>query len=69
MTLEDITKRMKAARDRGELLEAIDLAQEGAALATDPDDIAQMRIDAAGAAGWFWGVCRLLLVPSASSAA
>ena len=45
MTLEDITKRMKAARDRGELLEAIDLAQEGAALATDPDDIARMRID------------------------
>lgn len=45
MTLEEITQKMKAARDGGELLQAIDLAQKGAALATDPDDVARLRID------------------------
>ena len=36
MTLEEITRKLKAARDSGELLQAVDLAQQGAALATDP---------------------------------
>lgn len=45
MTLEEISKKLKAARDSGELLQAIDWAQKGAALATDPDEIARMRID------------------------
>ena len=45
MTLEDIAKKLKAARDSGELLQAIDWAQKGAALADDPDDVARMRID------------------------
>ena len=45
MTLDDISEKLKAARDSGELLQAIDWAQKGAKLATDPDDIARMRID------------------------
>lgn len=45
MTLAEISKRLKEAGNSGELLQAIDWAQKGAALATDPDDVARMRID------------------------
>ena len=45
MSLAEISRKLKAARDSGELLQAIDWAQKGATLATDPDDIARMRID------------------------
>lgn len=45
MTLADIKTALKQAMNEGELLAAIDLAQKGAKLATDPDDLAQMRID------------------------
>ena len=45
MTLDEIKAGLKRAMAEGELLQAIDYAQEGAALATSPDDVARMRID------------------------
>ncbi len=45
MTFDEIAAKLKIARDSGELLQAIDYAQQAADLATDPDVIARMRID------------------------
>lgn len=45
MTLEEIAARLKTARDSGELLQAIDYAQQAADLTTDPDLKTRMRID------------------------
>ena len=45
MTLAEIKTALKQSMNEGELLAAIDLAQKGAKLATDPNDLAQMQID------------------------
>lgn len=45
MTLEEIAAKLKTARNSGELLLAIDYAQQAADLTTDPDVKTQMRID------------------------